>query len=216
MQGLVLVSILLVSTILYLAAFAAMIAKFYKKVEQGQALLINKVTKEPIVTFTGGLVLPIIHKAEIADISLKSVEVSAEGAQPVCSSDGAKLDIRARFDIKVNPSAEDVIRVTQRLSAQTTADEAAISAHFSPRFAQALYQVAKAHTRAELLSDRKALSEALAQEIEGDLCGYVVEKITILSVFKRNTEETSDEADLSSIFDQLNALKERVELLERT
>ena len=42
-----------------------LIMKFYRKVEQGKALIVNKMTKEPMVTFTGAVVLPIVHKAEV-------------------------------------------------------------------------------------------------------------------------------------------------------
>jgi len=50
-----------------------MIARFYRKVDQGKALIINKMKNEPDVTFTGGTVLPIIHRAELMDISVKTL-----------------------------------------------------------------------------------------------------------------------------------------------
>ena len=54
------------------------IAKFYRKVDQGQALIINKMKAEPEVTFTGGTVVPIIHRAETMDISVKTIDIAQE------------------------------------------------------------------------------------------------------------------------------------------
>ena len=52
-------------------AILLIIGKFYRKVEQGQALIINKMKNEPDVTTTGGIVYPVIHKMEVMDISTK-------------------------------------------------------------------------------------------------------------------------------------------------
>ncbi len=78
MQNLIFFGVLVAVGLAILVGFAMMVAKFYKKVEQGRALIINKVTKDPIVTFTGGLVLPIVHRAETMDISVKTVEIDRE------------------------------------------------------------------------------------------------------------------------------------------
>jgi flotillin len=47
-----------------LIALGSMFAKMYRKVDQGRALIINKMRGEPEVTFTGGVVLPDHHRAE--------------------------------------------------------------------------------------------------------------------------------------------------------
>jgi len=41
-----------------------LILRFFQKVEQGKALIVNTMKAEPIVTFTGRVVLPVIHKSE--------------------------------------------------------------------------------------------------------------------------------------------------------
>jgi len=40
-------------------------ASFYKKVDQGNAMIVNTLKSEPDVTFTGRLVIPVIHRKEI-------------------------------------------------------------------------------------------------------------------------------------------------------
>ena len=56
-------------SVVVLFGIFALFSRFYHKVEQGHALIINPFKGEPKVTFTGGLVLPIINKAELMDIS---------------------------------------------------------------------------------------------------------------------------------------------------
>jgi uncharacterized membrane protein YqiK len=46
-----------VLALLVLGLFA-MFAKFYHKVEQGYAMIVNTLRSEPEVTFTGGMVYP--------------------------------------------------------------------------------------------------------------------------------------------------------------
>ena len=45
----------------FLIGLPIMLKKFYNKVEQGTALIINTTASKPKVTFTGGWVFPIIH-----------------------------------------------------------------------------------------------------------------------------------------------------------
>ena len=44
----------------------ALLARFYRQVDQGKALIINTLKSEPLVTFTGAVVYPIFHRAETA------------------------------------------------------------------------------------------------------------------------------------------------------
>ena len=60
----IVVAILIGGVIIIFGGLAIIVAKFYRKVDQGQALIINKMKDEPEVTFTGGVVYPIIHRAE--------------------------------------------------------------------------------------------------------------------------------------------------------
>ena len=46
--------------VLFVFSLLIMVAKFYNKVEQGQALIINKLRAEPEISTTGGMVIPII------------------------------------------------------------------------------------------------------------------------------------------------------------
>ena len=80
-----------------------------RKVDQGHALIINKFSGEPKVTFTGGIVIPIAHRAEIMDISVKTIEVDRHGQNGLICADNIRADIKVTFFVKVNKDAKDVI-----------------------------------------------------------------------------------------------------------
>ena len=47
--------------------------------QQGQAMIINRMASEPKVTFSGSVVYPIINKAEVMDLSVKTIDVARKG-----------------------------------------------------------------------------------------------------------------------------------------
>ena len=72
---LVVVGLLVVGGLFVIFVGLAVIAKFYRKVDQGRALIVNTMKAEPWVTFTGKVVYPVIHRAEVMDISVKTIEI---------------------------------------------------------------------------------------------------------------------------------------------
>ena len=79
-----------------------MIFKLYRKVDQGRTLIINKISKEPEVTFTGGLVIPVIHRSEIMEISVKTIEIDRRGHEGLICADNIRADIKVTFFVRVN------------------------------------------------------------------------------------------------------------------
>ena len=59
-----LAAIALVAAVLALGV-TMLITRLYKKVEQGQAMVVNK-TKALEVTFSGALIMPVLHKGDIS------------------------------------------------------------------------------------------------------------------------------------------------------
>jgi len=102
-----------------------LIARTWRQVDQGYAMIVNKMGKEPKVTFTGAIVLPIVNKAEIMDLSVKTIEVSRHGKEGLICADNIRADIKVTFFVRVNKTVEDVLEVAQtigciRASQQTT------------------------------------------------------------------------------------------------
>ena len=66
---------------------------FYIKVSPVLALVNNK-TGEMAISLTGGLVLPIVHRAEIMDISTKMIELERRGKEGLICKDNIRADIK--------------------------------------------------------------------------------------------------------------------------
>src|SRR3954465_7387210 len=82
------------------------LSRMFRKVEQGKALIISKVRRVD-VTFTGAVVLPVLHKAEIMDISVKTIEIARTGREGLICRDNIRADIRITFFVRVNKTVED-------------------------------------------------------------------------------------------------------------
>ena len=62
MQNLILIGVSVVGLLVVGLGAFAMLARFYRQVAQGQALIVNTMKNEPVVTFTGAVVFPIVQK----------------------------------------------------------------------------------------------------------------------------------------------------------
>ena len=73
-----------------------MIVKCYRKVAQGSAIVRNGVGGSK-VTFTGIMVVPVIHRAERMDISVKRVKILRKGEEGLVCKDNMRADIEVAF-----------------------------------------------------------------------------------------------------------------------
>ena len=94
-------------------ALLFMVTRLFRKVEQGKALIISKLRKVD-VTFTGAVVLPVLHKAEVMDISVKTIDVERTGRDGLICKDNIRADIRITFFVRVNKTVDALSRETSR------------------------------------------------------------------------------------------------------
>ncbi|HEX6086587.1 MAG TPA: flotillin family protein, partial [Thermoanaerobaculia bacterium] len=156
-----------------------MIAKFYRKVEQGKALIVNKMKAEPEVTFTGATVLPIIHKAEVMDISVKTIEIDRRAKDGLICRDNIRADIKVTFFVRVNKTVDDVIKVAQSIGCMRASDPGTLEALFSAKFSEGLKTVGKQLDFVDLYTKRHEFRDAIISLIGRDLNGYVLEDAAI-------------------------------------
>ena len=126
---------------IFIFGMLVMFAKFYHKVEQGYAMIVNTLRAEPEVTFTGRMVYPIIHKSEIMDIALKTVEIDRSGTEGLICRDNLRADIKVKFFVRVNKTAEDVLKVAQGIGCQRASSPEILEELFSAKFSEALKTV---------------------------------------------------------------------------
>ncbi len=173
-----LVSFLIFSGSIILIA-ALTLLRFFKKVEQGKALIVNTMKAEPVVTFTGKIVLPIVHKAEIMDISLKTIEIDRRGQEGLICKDNIRADIKVAFFVRVNKTTEDVLRVAQSIGCSRASDRETLEELFIAKFSEALKTVGKQLDFEDLYKERDSFRDKIIELIGKDLNGYVLEDAAI-------------------------------------
>jgi uncharacterized membrane protein YqiK len=157
----------------------AMFAKFYHKVEQGHVMIINTLRAQPEVTFTGGMVYPIIHKKELMEISLKTIEISRMGKDGLICMDNIRADIKVTFFLHVNKTAEDVLKVAQTVGCVRASHQETLETLFEAKFSEALKTVGKSMDFVDLYQARGRFRDDIIRQIGDDLSGYVLEDAAI-------------------------------------
>lgn len=207
MQSLLFLGVVVLGLMVIIIGYAAMISRFYHKVEGGRALVINKATHTPVVSFSGGLVLPIVHRAEIVDLTTKTIEME----RTVVCSDGAEVRVRLKWFLKVTPTAEDVVKVVQTIGAAATHDVEALRRLFDDKLWSGFRRVASQQTYEELRSRLQKVEDAALREVGRDLGGYVIEAVAVASV---SPTASAPPADLSALAQAVDDLEKRVAALE--
>lgn len=152
--------------------------RLFRKVEQGKALIVSKV-RSVDVTFTGQVVLPVLHKAETLDISVKTLEISRTGREGLICRDNIRADIRIQFFLRVNKTVEDVIRVAQSIGTARASDAGALQEFFNAKFSEALKTVGKQLDFTDLYTQREEFRDRIIAVIGTDLNGYSLEDAAI-------------------------------------
>ncbi|WP_234544884.1 flotillin family protein [Streptomyces shenzhenensis] len=156
----------------------AVVSLLFRKVEQGKALIVSKLRRVD-VTFTGQVVLPVLHKAEMMDISVKTIEITRAGRDGLICRDNIRADIRISFFVKVNKTAQDVVKVAQAVGTARASDQKTLQELFHAKFSEALKTVGKQLDFTDLYTKREELRYKIIELIGVDLNGYHLEDAAI-------------------------------------
>ncbi|MEQ4924379.1 hypothetical protein [Proteus hauseri] len=165
--------------ILIILGLFGLFKAFYIKVPQGTALIVNDMSSQPKVHFTGALVYPVIYKKEFMRISLLTLEVDRRGKDGLICQDNLRADITVAFYLRVNETTEDVLKVAKAIGVERASDHQAVSALFSAKFSEALKTVGKQFDLAKLFEDRQNFRDRIVDVIGKDLNGYALEDVAI-------------------------------------
>jgi uncharacterized membrane protein YqiK len=158
--------------------FVAMVGRFYRQVEQGKALVINK-NKEAVVAFSGAMVYPIINRAEVMDLSVKTIDIDRRGKEGLICNDNIRADINVTFFVRVNKTSDDVLKVAQSLGCARASDPKALEELFTAKFAEALKTVGKHFNFDQLYTKRDDFKDKIIEVIGKDLNGFILDDAAI-------------------------------------
>ncbi len=179
-QNFVLPVLIVVGIILLVIVFGyvACVSLFFRKVTQGKALVRTGFGKTK-VAFDGMWVVPLVHKAETMDISLKQVVIEREGKNGLICKDNLRADIKVCFFVRVNPTVDDVKKVAQSIGCARASDPELLNLLFEAKFSEALKTVGKQFDFVSLYDAREQFREEIVNLIGRHLNGYFLEDTAI-------------------------------------
>ena len=179
MEKLMGLGVVAIAVVILILVVVALLKAFYIKVEQGTALIVNDMSSKPKVHFTGAMVLHVIYKKELMRISLITLEVDRRGSDGLICKDNMRADISVAFYLRVNETAEDVLKVAKSIGASRASDKDAVDQLFSAKFSEALKTVGKQVEFVSLFENRQEFREKIIEVIGDDLNGYALEDVAI-------------------------------------
>ena len=154
--------------------FLVALAKFYRKVGPEQAIVRSGVSGMRAMTGKGIFVIPILHRAEVMDLSLKRIEIKRRGEAGLICMDNVRADIEVAFYVRVNNKVEDIMQVAESVGCKRASEQAAMVELFDAMFSEALKTVGKRFNFVQLYDERDKFKAAMLDVIGRDLNGYAL------------------------------------------
>lgn len=173
-----LIGVSVIGGLIFLVGIFALIIKCYRKVPQGLAL-VRTGQGGTQISFTGMLVIPVLHRAEFMDISVKRIEIDRTGSGGLICKDNMRADIKVAFFVRVNPTDKDVKNVAQAIGCERASSQPAIEQLFDAKFSEALKTVGKRFDFIELYEERETFRDEILKLIGTDLNGFSLEDAAI-------------------------------------
>ncbi|MHC8948311.1 flotillin family protein [Sphingobacterium hungaricum] len=160
-------------------AFFVILSMFYKKIPQGKAIVRTGVGGSKVAFNKGMYVIPVFHKMEIMDISVKKIDIARMQGDGLICKDNIRADIKVAFFVRVNKNVDDVINVAQNLGCDRASDPETLKSIFEAKFSEALKTVGKKFEFIELYEARREFRDEILNIIGTDLNGYILDDCAI-------------------------------------
>lgn len=167
------------SIALIVVGLLVLVARAHRKVPQGKALVRTGIGGVKIEYDSGLIVIPILHRVEEMDISLKTIEVHRAGSDGLICADNIRADIKVVFFVRVNKNKEDILEVAQTIGCSRASDQGTLNNLFDAKFSEALKTVGRQFDFEALYSERNEFKKAILGIIGTDLNGYSLDDCAI-------------------------------------
>ncbi len=164
--------------VLVLASFTVT-NKFYVKVGPDEAVVRTGYGGLKVVTASGTMVVPVFHRAEKMDLTLKSFEIAREGAEGLICKDNIRADIRVAFFVRIDKTIEEMKEVAQSIGCKRASQVETLRELFDAKFSEALKTVGKQFDFVELYDKREKFKAEILKVIGTDLNGYKLDDCAI-------------------------------------
>ena len=152
----------------------ALFSQFFRKVGPEEAIVRSGAGGLKAKTGRGIFVIPILHRAEVMDLSLKRIEIKRRGEAGLICQDNVRADIEVAFYVRVNNKIEDILQVAESVGCKRASEQAAMVVLFDALFSEALKTVGKRFDFVQLYDERDKFKAAMLEVIGKDLNGYAL------------------------------------------
>lgn len=174
------ISLLLIGSIAFIFLIILFaFATFYKKIPQGKAIVRTGVGGGKVAFNRGMYVIPILHRMEIMDISVKKLQIDRLEQDGLICKDNIRADIKVAFFVRVNKNVDDVLNVAQIIGTERASDTETLRNLFEAKFSEALKTVGKKFDFIELYEARREFRTEILNIIGTDLNGYILDDCAI-------------------------------------
>lgn len=200
--------------------YFAIVAMFYKKVPQGKALVRTGRKGTKVATDSGLYVIPVFHKVEIMDISVKKIQIERLEKDGLVCKDNLRADIKVAFFIRVNDDVKSIEKVAQTLGCERASHLSTLKELFEAKFSEALKTAGKKFEFADLYEARREFRTEIMDIIATDLNGYTLEDCAIdyleqTSVDYLNPDNILDAEGIKKITELTAAQNVKANLIKR-
>jgi len=170
----------------------------YRRTAANEAL-VRTGLKGAHVALNGGIaVFPMVHQVVAVSLETMKLEVERMDQDALITQDNLRVDVKAEFYIRVNPTEEDILQAARSLGHKSV-EASAVGKLVFEKLVSALRSVAAQKDLAEIHTDRKsfasAVQELVAEELQQN--GLLLETVTISRLDQTDPHGLSDE----NIFD---------------
>ncbi|MET1258582.1 flotillin family protein [Flagellimonas sp. DF-77] len=221
MEGILPIIVTALGVLLFLIiVYFAIIALFYKKVHQGEALVRTGFGGTKVATDKGLYVVPVFHRVEVMDISVKKIQIERMGVEGLICKDNMRADIKVAFFVRVNNEVDFIKKVAQTIGVARASRKETLEDLFEAKFSEALKTVGKKFEFTALYEARREFRDEIVDIIGTDLNGYTLEDCAIdyleqTSVSHLKPDNILDAEGIKKITDLTAAQNIKANLIKR-
>ncbi len=179
MANLITIGIILAAWGLLSVGIVVTLIRLYKKVQPGQALIIDTYSKAVTVSFTNRIILPFVQSAVVVDITNRALVIDCSGSDALPLADGALVQVRGTLVLGVARTAQDVLRVVNSLGVQRANDPAALQKLFGAKVIGEMQTVLRKYESVQIDDKSKEIHVEVLRALGPDLGGFRVEDLCI-------------------------------------
>ncbi|MEN8119161.1 MAG: flotillin family protein [Bacteroidota bacterium] len=171
--------ILVVFVVIVVFVLLSLFIKWYRKPIHGRALVRSGAGGTKIAFENGFFVIPVLHRMEIMDITLKTITISRIGGDGLICQDNIRADIKVAFFIRVNNTFKDAKDVAFSIGCERASAKETLESLFDAKFSEALKTVGKQFDFVDLYNNREDFRKEILNLIGRNLNGYFLDDCAI-------------------------------------